>query len=109
MNVDAKNARVGHKWANSFSMTVNEFLGTIAAQFHLIVIGANISNAFAEAPAPEDTFYILPDNTFLDWWINHLKRDPIPPNYVLKVNHALLGHPEAAHLWEHHIDPILKL
>jgi hypothetical protein len=69
--------------------------------------GADVSNAFAEAPAPQDTFYIIPDKIFHDWWVNHKKRQPIPEGWVLQVKYALQGHPESPGLWERHIGQIL--
>ena len=47
------------------------------------------------------------DEQYKTWWTEHLKRPPIPIGYVLPVNHALQGHPEAPRLWEHHINHIL--
>jgi len=75
----------------------------------LVVYGADVSNAFAEAPAPDDPIYILPDAVFRDWWVNHKKREPFPAGWVCKVNYALQGHPEAPRLWEKHIDGILNI
>ena len=49
-----------------------------------------------------------PDRAFQDWWINHLKRDPIPPGYVIPVLAAMQGHPESPRLWEKHADRILR-
>ena len=41
------------------------------------------------------------------WWIEHMKRSPILPGYVLPVNqHALQGHPIAPCLWEKHVHDI---
>jgi len=72
-----------------------------------VVVGADVSNAFAEAPAPGNTFYIIPDHIFHSWWVNHKKRQPIPPGWVLRVKFALQGHPESPRLWEQHIRKIL--
>jgi hypothetical protein len=62
------------------------------------ILGANTGNAFGEAP---------PDDRFRQWWTEHKKGEPIPEGYVLPVNHALQGHPEAPRLWEKHIVKIL--
>ncbi len=72
-----------------------------------MVVGADVSNAFAEAPAPGNTFYIIPDHIFHSWWVNHKKRQPIPPGWVLRVKFSLQGHPESPRLWEQHIRKIL--
>jgi hypothetical protein len=49
----------------------------IAAAENLIVYGSDVSNAFAEAPPPQQGFYIRPDKEFHEWWTIHKKRPPI--------------------------------
>lgn len=76
---------------------------------NLIAIGADVSNAFAEAPAPQAPLYLYIDVEFRDWWTNHLGNDPIPPECtVVWVHNAIQGHPESPRLWEKHIDKILR-
>jgi Reverse transcriptase (RNA-dependent DNA polymerase) len=70
-------------------------------------MGADAGNAFAEAPAPTTPFFMRIDDQFSDWWEEHCGRPPIPPGYVLPVNHALQGHPELPRLWETHIHGII--
>lgn len=103
-----QNARVGHTFANSVSQESERLFWALAAKLGLIVIGADVSNAFAEAPMPDSDVYIQPDEIFRAWWINHKQRTPIPPGWVLKINFAFQGHPEAPRLWERHIDKILQ-
>ncbi len=103
-----QNAKVGHTFANSLSQDSERLFWALAAKLGLLVIGADISNAFAEASMPDSDVYIQPDEIFRDWWINHKQRPPIPPGWVLKVNYAFQGHPEAPRLWERHIDRILQ-
>ena len=79
----------------------------ITASEGLIAIGADAGNAFAEAPPATQVFYMRIDDQFHEWWTEHLGNAPIPPGYVLPVNHALQGHPEAPRLWETHIHKIL--
>ena len=79
----------------------------IVAAAGLISIGADAANAFAEAPPPVEPFYMKIDNQFHEWWTQCLGRPPIPEGYVLPVQHALQGHPEAPRLWETHIHAIL--
>lgn len=64
----------------------------------MTIFGADMSNAFAEAPPPKQQFYMRPDTQFHNWWTRSLGRDPIPPGYVLPVLHALQGHLKAPHL-----------
>jgi hypothetical protein len=68
---------------------------------NLVIYGADVSNAFAEAPPPKQCFYIRPDRAFLEWWASKTDgRKPIPPGYVIPVMSAMQGHPESPRLWE---------
>jgi hypothetical protein len=69
--------------------------------------GVDVSNAFAKAPPPKQGFYIIPDKAFLDWWVNHKKRPPIPNGHVIPILSAMQGHPESPCLWKKHADAIL--
>jgi hypothetical protein len=82
--VDQTSARI------FFAVTVAE---------NLIIFGADISNAFAEAPPPKQGIYIHPDKAFCNWWVHHKKHDPIPPGAVTLVLLAMQGHPESPGLW----------
>ena len=73
----------------------------------MIIFGADVSNAFAKAPPPKQPFFIRPDKAFQEWWVNHLKRDPIPHGHIVPVLKAMQGHPESPRLWERHADKIL--
>jgi len=75
----------------------------------LIAVGADVSNAFAEAPPPQAPLYMYIDEAFRDWWTNHKGRLPIPKDCtVVQVCKAIQGHPESPRLWEKHIDGILR-
>ncbi len=76
----------------------------------LVVVGADVSNAFAEAPPPKAPLYLFINDFFRQWWTEHLGKDPIPQHHkvILRVNNAIQGHPESPRLWEKHIDAILK-
>jgi hypothetical protein len=75
---------------------------------NMLVYGADVSNAFAEAPAPKQGFFIYPDRAFKDWWVNKKGKPPIPDGHVIPVLGAMQGHPESPRLWEKHIDRILR-
>ena len=81
--------------------------GAITASEGLISLGADAGNAFAKAPPPVEPFYMLIDDQYHEWWVECLGNEPIPPGYVLPVQHALQGHPESPRLWETHIHTIL--
>lgn len=99
---------MGHIFANALSPNAERLFWALVAMEGLTAIGADVSNAFAEAPPPHMPFYVYVDETFRDWWENDQKKPLIPPGYVLRVNHALQGHPESPRLWEKHIDRILR-
>ena len=97
-----------YTYANCVDQTSSRlFYGACAAE-DLLIFGADVSNAFAEAPPPRQGFYIRPDKAFHEWWTNHKHRDPIPPGYVIPILSAMQGHPESPRLWEKHADKILR-
>ncbi len=58
-------------YANCVNQTsARLFYGIMAAE-NLIVYGADVSNAFAEAPPPKQGFSIRPDKAFHEWWTTH--------------------------------------
>ncbi len=79
----------------------------ITASESLITLGCDVANAFAEAPPPKEPFYMKVDDQFRDWWVNCMKRPPIPEGYVIPIQRALQGHPESPRLWHQHIHNIL--
>jgi hypothetical protein len=95
-------------YANCVDQTGARIFYSVAAAENLLILGADVSNAFAEAPPPKQGFYIIPDKAFLDWWINHKKRSPIPHGFVIPILSAMQGHPESPRLWEKHADAILR-
>ena len=95
-------------YANCVDQTSARLFYAVAAAENLLIYGADVTNAFAEAPPPKQGFYIRPDKAFIDWWTNHMKRPPIPPGHVIPINSAMQGHPESPRLWEKHADSILR-
>jgi hypothetical protein len=96
-----------HTYANCIDRTRLCFFYAIYAADNMLVYGADVSNAFAEAPPPKQGFYIYPDWAFQDWWVNKKGRPPIPDGHVIPILGAMQGHPKSPHLWEKHIDQIL--
>ena len=95
-------------YTNCVDQTSARLFYGIAAAENLIVYGADVSNAFAEAPPPKQGFYIRPDRAFNEWWTIHKKRPPIPPGHMIPILSAMQGHPESPRLWEKHADAILR-
>ena len=77
---------------------------SLIVALNFVGIGTDVGNAFAEALAPKETFYMKVDEVFLDWWVNCLGNDPIPLHYVIPIQHNLQGHPEGPRLWHKHIN-----
>jgi hypothetical protein len=92
---------LGHTFANSLNAASERLFWAVVAHKGLTAYGADVSNAFAEAPPPVHPLYMRIDEAYCDWWENYLHLPPIPPQYtVVRVNIAIQGHPEASRLWE---------
>jgi hypothetical protein len=85
-------------YANCVDQTSAHLFYAIAATKNLLVFGANVSNAFAEAPPPTQGFFIHLDHAFHEWWVTHKKLPPVPPLHVIPVLTAMQGHPESQRL-----------
>ena len=97
----------GHTYAPTPDMTDLRLFFALSALENKLVFGADVSNAFAEAAAPEQEYFMRVDTPFTDWWL--AKGNPtIPPGYVIPILKNLQGHPEAPRQWSKHIDTILR-
>jgi hypothetical protein len=94
-------------YMNCINQTSSCMFYAIAAAENLLIHGADISNAFAEAPSPKQGFYIYPDRAFNQWWVNHKHKLPLATGQVIPILSAMQGHPESLCLWEKHADSIL--
>jgi hypothetical protein len=74
---------LGPTYAGSLDQTGNRIFWAAAALQNLKVYGADVSNAFAEAPPPVAPLYITIDEPYREWWKSKGRGD-IPENYVLK-------------------------
>ena len=101
---------LGHTYANALDAASERLFWALVAKEGLIAVGADVTNAFAEAPPPKAPLYLYIDEAFRQWWTEHLGNEPIPPECnVVRVHNAIQGHPESPRLWEKHIDGILRL
>ena len=100
---------LGDTYAGSLEQTGSRIFWASTALYNFVTIGADASNAFAEAPAPKAPLYVTIDKPFHDWY-NHKypNKPPIPKDFVLPVHGALQGHPESARLWAKLIDKIIQ-
>ena len=100
---------LGHTYANSLEAASERLFWAITAQQGYIAIGADVSNAFAEAPPAKAPLYLYIDEAYREWWTEHLGLPPIPADCnVVRDHNAIQGHPESPRLWEKHIHQILK-
>ncbi len=103
-------SRAGHVcildevYANCVDQTGSRLFYTIAAGKNLLILGADVTNAFAEAPLPKKGFFIYPNQAFLDWWVHNKKKPPLLPGTVIPIPSMMQGYPESPHLWEKHSD-----
>jgi hypothetical protein len=81
--------------ANCVDQTSSCLFYAITAIENLLIFGADVSNAFAEAPPPKQSFFIYPERAFHDWWVKHKQCPPIPQGHVIPKLSAMQGHPEA--------------
>ena len=72
-----------------------------------LVFGADMSNAFAEAPPPKAPLYLKVDTPYKNWYEKKTGKI-LEGDYYVKVQHAIQGHPESPRLWHLYIDSILK-
>ena len=69
---------LGHTYANALDSASKRLFWAIVANEGLITIGADVSNAFAEAPAPKAPLFLYIDDTFRDWWCDISVRIQFP-------------------------------
>ena len=98
---------LGQTYAPTPDMTDLRLFFALAALENKLVYGADVSNAFAEAAAPEQVYFMRIDVQFCNWWASK-GRPPIPTGHVLPIHKNLQGHPEAPCQWSCHIDAILQ-
>jgi hypothetical protein len=94
-------------YANCVDQTSSRLFYAVTDGENLFAFGADVSNAFAEAPLPKQGFYLQPNKAFHNWWVKHKHPTPIPPDHVIPALSTMQGHPEAPWLWEKHADAIL--
>jgi hypothetical protein len=95
-------------YANCVDQTSSRLFYAISAAENMLIFGADVSNAFAEAPPPKQGFFVCPDKAFHEWWVQHKGRSPIPDGHIIPILSAMQGHPESPRLWEKHADSILR-
>ena len=59
---------MGHIYAGSLDHTASRIFWRISAAKGYIIFGTDASNAFAEAPPPQDSLYMIIDQQYRDWY-----------------------------------------
>ena len=96
-------------YASALEQTGGRCFWAASAINNYIVLGADASNAFADAPPPKAPLYVTIDQPYREWYKHKFPDKPaIPQNAVLQVKGALQGHPESARLWAKLIDKIIQ-
>ena len=96
-------------YAGALEQSAARIFWAASAINNFITIGADASNAFAEAPAPKAPLFVKIDKPYREWYQKRYPNEPpIPDDYVLPVNGALQGHPESARLWSKLIDNVIR-
>ena len=62
-----------HTYAGCVDHTSSRLFYALAAAENLLVYGADVTNAFGDAPPPKQGFQIQPDKAFHDWWTIYKK------------------------------------
>jgi hypothetical protein len=65
---------LGHTYAICIDRTSSHIFYAISAAKNMLIYGADVSNAFAEAPPPKQGIFIYPDQVFNDWTGGSIKR-----------------------------------
>ncbi len=82
-------------YANCVDQTSSHLFYAVSAAENMLIFGADVSNAFAEAPLPKQGFFIHPDKAFHAWWVLHKQGPPIPNGFIIPILSAMQGHPES--------------
>ena len=100
---------LGDTYAASLEQTGSRIFWAATAINNFVTIGADVSNAFAEAPPPKAPLYVTIDQAYKEWYEEkHPNKPPLEKHQVLPVHGALQGHPESARLWALLIDKIIQ-
>ena len=94
-------------YAGSLEHTGSRIFWALTAMKNYVAVGADVSNAFAEAGAPKAPLYVYIDKQYREWYKEKTGKNINPKHTVLPVRKALQGHPESSRLWAKLINRIL--
>jgi hypothetical protein len=99
-----------HRLAQTYASCIEQpcfrhFTALSTALLYTMYAG-NACDAFAHSPVPHILTYLHINDDFAER-LEQPFHKPVDRNHVLRVQHALQGHPESARLWDQHITGIL--
>jgi len=101
-----------HLFAQTYTSCIKQpcmhLFFALAAVNGLIVIIADMTNAFQQSPPPTEQCFLQINNAYCSWYKKCFHVDVDRGTHVIPLNKALQGHPEAGALWERMIVGILE-
>jgi hypothetical protein len=80
----------------------------LAAAKGFVIFIADTTNAYQQSPPPMTKCFLCIDDAYRSWHRKRFGTDIDPDTYVIPLECALQGHPEAGALWEKMIVSILE-
>jgi hypothetical protein len=93
-------------YASCIEQPCQRLFYSLSAASGYYVCKTDAVNAYANAHAPSIPTYVRIDDAYYDWYTDFHGQPP-SRDMVLRVMHAIQGHPESGHLWESFINDIL--
>jgi hypothetical protein len=87
-------------YASCIEQPCMRLLFALAAIHCLIISFGDTTNAFQQSPPPTRKCYLRIDDAYASWYYKHFGMLLERSAYVIPVERALQGHPEAGCLWE---------
>ena len=98
---------MGETYANALEHTGLRLFIAIMTSKNYLIFSFDVTNAFAEAPAPKAQLYVYIDMQYRDWYHKKFGKTIPKECNVLPVYKALQGHPESSRAWGKLITSIL--
>lgn len=93
-----------HQFAQTYASCIEQpcmrLFFALAAINGLIVSFADTTNAFQQSPPPTRKCYLYIDDVYASWYLKRYGVAIDRHAYVIPIERALQGHPEAGRLWE---------
>jgi hypothetical protein len=101
-----------HQFAQTYASCIEQpcmrLFFALAAIHRLIITFGDTTNAFQQSPPPTRKCYLRIDDAYASWYFKRFGEHIDRTAYVIPVERALQGHPEAGRLWETMIVQILS-